>query len=266
MEAQASRARQPGRALLTAPSRTAVLWLGRLAVPVLVLAGWAVAATSSDLVPSIGSSVRALADGFRDGWIGDPLWNTAQSVLGGFAIAAALAVPLGVLLGASRLVGSIFEPLINGLFAVPRIILYPVLLAMFGVGVAAKLWMAMLSAFFPIVMNVSAGVRDVNPTLVKLGRSVHCSRFGLVRKIYLPAATPTVMVGLRIGFSIAFIATIIAEIFASPTGLGRLIQRAYATQDFARMWGIVLLISVIAFAINLAMWSIERRLRSGGSR
>lgn len=262
MEASSTTVRPP-HGLLRPLGARSLLWLGRLAVPVVLLIAWAIAARSSSLVPSVGASVDSLVDGFEEGWINDPLWNTGQAVLGGFAVAAAVGVPLGVVFGASRFLGSVFDPIVSGLFAVPRIILYPVLLAMFGVGLQAKLWMAALSAFFPIVMSTTAGVRAVSPTLVKLGRSMNCTRLQLVRKIYLPATTPTLMVGLRIGFSIAFIATIIAELFATPTGLGRELQRAYARQDLPKMWAVVLLISVIAFAVNLTMWSIERRLRSG---
>ena len=185
-----------------------------------------------------------------------------KAVFGGFAIAAAVGLPLGIALGRSRFLGSVFDPLIAGTFAVPRIIIYPVLLAYFGVGVSAKLWMAAISAFFPIVMNTTAGIRDVNPTLVKMGRSMSCNTVQLARKIYLPAAAPTVAVGLRIGFSISFISVIIAELFASAEGLGRVVDRAYAFQQLPRMYSVVLLIALIAFAGNLVLWTLERRLRS----
>jgi NitT/TauT family transport system permease protein len=242
--------------------RPAAVWLGRAAVPVLLVAAWAIAATSSSLVPGVGATVDALAGGFRDGWIWDPLWSTGQAVLTGFLYAAVIGIPLGAVFGVSRFAGRVFDPFVSGLFAVPRIVVYPVLLAYFGVGLSAKLWMAALSALFPILMSTTAGVREVDPTLVKLGRSVNCSRLQLARKIYLPAATPTLMVGLRIGFSIAFIATIVAELFASTDGLGRVLQRAYAQQDLPRMWAVVVLITAIAFVVNLVLWSLERRLRT----
>jgi NitT/TauT family transport system permease protein len=259
MAAHASTAVRPGARGL---SRRTRLWLGRLAVPPVLALLWALAAARTDLIPGIGATVSKLVEGFTEGWILDPLWDTGQAVLGGFAIATALGVPAGIALGRSRYLGRLFDPVVDGLFAVPRIILYPVLLAAFGVGVQAKLWMAVISAFFPIVMNTAAGMRDVSPTLEKLGRSMNASRLQLVRKIYLPAATPSVMVGLRIGFSISLIAVIIAELFATPKGLGRLIERAYAFQDLPEMFAVVLLICLIAFASNLGLWTLERRLRA----
>ena len=249
----------PSGALLSPAAR---LWLGWLAVPLVLVLIWVVAASSSDLIPSLGTTVSALAEGFTDGWIYAPLADSMKAVFGGFAIAAAVGLPLGIALGRSRFLGSVFDPLIAGTFAVPRIIIYPVLLAYFGVGVSAKLWMAAISAFFPIVMNTTAGIRDVNPTLVKMGRSMSCNTVQLARKIYLPAAAPTVAVGLRIGFSISFISVIIAELFASAEGLGRVVDRAYAFQQLPRMYSVVLLIALIAFAGNLVLWTLERRLRS----
>ena len=243
-------------------SPRAKLWLGWLAVPLVLVVIWVVSASSSSLIPSLGSAISSLVDGFGDGWIYTPLADSMQAVLGGFVIAAAVGLPIGFLLGRSRFLGSVFDPLIAGTFAIPRIIIYPVLLAYFGVGVSAKLWMAAISAFFPIVMNTTAGIREVSPTLVKMGRSMSCSTVQLARKIYLPAAAPTVAVGLRIGFSISFISVIIAELFASAEGLGRLVKRAYAFQQLPRMYSVVLLISLIALAGNLILWTLERRLRS----
>jgi NitT/TauT family transport system permease protein len=250
---------QSQRALLGSSAR---LWLGRLSVPAVLVVVWVVVADSTTLVPTLGSTISALVDGFGDGWIRAPLADSMQAVIGGFLLAAGAGLPLGILLGRSRYLGSVFDPLIAGTFAIPRIIIYPVLLAYFGVGLSAKLWMAAISAFFPIVMNTTAGIREVNPTLVKMGRSMSCSRRQLALKVYLPASAPSVAVGLRVGFSISFISVIIAELFASSQGLGRVVDRAYAFQQLPRMYSVVLLISLIAFAGNLLLWTLERRLRA----
>jgi NitT/TauT family transport system permease protein len=241
--------------------RTALL-LGRLAVPAVLVLAWAVVASSSTLVPSVGATTSALVDGFSDGWIRAPLWDSMQAVLGGFAIALAAGVPLGMLLGRQRFLGDVVDPLVSGLFSVPRIIIYPALLAIYGVSLQAKLWMGAISAFFPILMSTTAGVRAISPTLPKLGRSMGAGTAQMVRKIYFPAAMPTIMAGIRIGFSISFISVIIAEFFAASEGLGRVIHRAYGFQQLPRMYAVVLLIALIAFAGNLALWSLERRLRA----
>ena len=240
-------------------------WLGWVLVPVLVVLAWAVGAQASSLLPSVQDTIEALADGFAEPWIVAPLWDTAQAAVGGFGLAAIAGLPLGFLLGRSPYLARMLGPLIEGAFAVPRIIVYPVLLAWLGVGLSAKLWIAAISAFFPIVLLTAAGIRDVSPTLTKLGRSLSCSPLQMARKIYLPAAAPSVMVSLRIGFSVAFIAVIIAELFAASQGLGKLVSQAYGFQQLPRMYAVVLLILFIALAGNLVLWMLERRIRSAST-
>jgi NitT/TauT family transport system permease protein len=245
--------------------RPGPLVVGRLLVPVVVLGIWEVSSTRSELIPSIGSTVESLADAFATKDLASSLVDSMQAVGGGFLIAAVVGVALGILLGSSRRLAAVVEPLVTAAFAVPRIVLYPVLLAAFGVGLSAKLWMAVLSAVFPILLNTAAGVRDVDPTLVKLGRSVGCSGLSMARRIYAPAAAPAIMVGIRLGFSVAFISVIIAELFAAAEGLGLVIQQAYAFQDYATMFGVVLLVTAIAFGANLVLWILERRLHAAVS-
>ena len=236
------------------------LW--RLGLVLAVVALWIAAAQASELVPPIGATLAELADGFTSGWIYDHLVPTTRAVLTGFLVAAAVGFPTGYVLGRSRFLGAVFEPLVAGAFAVPRIIFFPILLQVFGVGVNAQAAMASISAFFPIVVTTVAGVRDVSPLLVKLGRSMNLSRLQMVTKIFVPAAAPSLMTGMRIGFSISFITVIIAEFFAARSGLGLLTSRAYGQLNLPRMYAIVLLIVLIALAGNLTLWFIEKRLRS----
>lgn len=240
----------------------AVVIACRLALPAILLIAWAVAASSSRLVPSIGATADSFVDGFVDGWIVSPLLDSLKAVVLGFLIATMIAVPAGVVLGRSPFLGAVFDPIISALFAVPRIILYPVLLAAVGVGLGAKVWMAVISAVFPIALNTIAGTRGVSPTLVKLGRSLASSRLQMATRIYLPAALPAVMVGIRIGLSISFVSVIISELFAAKNGLGLLVQQAYGLQQYPKMFAVVVLIALIAFCGNLVLWSLERRVQS----
>jgi NitT/TauT family transport system permease protein len=234
---------------------------GRIAVVVLVFGVWLLASRSTDLVPGVGPTLATLADGFRAGWVLPGLRATAAAVALGFGCSAALGFPLGYLLGRSRLLGELLDPLVAGAFAVPRIIFYPILLSWFGVGVLAESTMAALSAVFPIAVLTTAAVREVaRGPLPKLAGSLNLSEAQLLTKIYLPAILPTVMVALRIGFSVAFIAAIIAEFFAARAGLGLLAARAYALLDLPRMFAVVLLILLLGLLGNVALWSAEQRL------
>jgi NitT/TauT family transport system permease protein len=234
----------------------------RLAVPVILAGLWYAVAPLTDLVPSPTAAVAELWDGFSTGWIYPDLRATAGAVGTGFLLGAVTAFPLGYLLGRVRTLQLIFEPLLAGTFAVPRVIVYPILLTVFGVGFQAETAMVAISAFFPIVMSTTASVRQVSPILIKLGRSTGAGPGRLAVKIVIPAAAPGIMVGVRIGFSIAVIAAVIAELFAAKDGLGLRISRAYGVLDLPRMYAVVLLVAVAALGGNTLLWWIERRLRS----
>lgn len=235
----------------------------RLAVLVALLLLWAALAPFTDLVPSPISTIVELWDGFATGWIYRGLTATASAVAAGFLLGTLFAFPAGYLLGRNRALRRIFDPLIAGTFAIPRIILYPILLTMFGIGLLAETGMVALSAFFPIVMATAAAVKQVSDSMLKLGRSLQANRLQIASKIVIPDAAPGIMVGIRIGFSISFIAAIIAEFFAAKDGLGLMISEAYAALALPRMYAIVLLVLVIASGGNILLWWVEGRLRHG---
>lgn len=234
--------------------------VARAAVPFVVLLAWQLISPLSDLVPSPADTFGQLVGGFIEGWIYDGLIATGSAIAYGFVLGLAAGFSLGYFMGRSKTLSGIFGPLVAGTFAVPRVIVYPVFLAIFGVGLYAETAMVAISAFFPILMSTAAAVRNVSDSLLKLGRSLNASRIQIARKIVIPAAAAGIMVGIRIGFSVAVIAAIVAELFAARDGLGLMISNAYALQDLPRMYAIVLLIMLAAFAGNMLLWWGERRL------
>jgi NitT/TauT family transport system permease protein len=214
----------------------------------------------SDLVASPAASFSALAELFADGSIYRHQNATLYAVAIGFLVAAFVGFPLGYAIGRNKFLGAVFDPIVAGAFAIPRVIFFPILLQIFGVGVGAQAAMAALAAVFPIMVSTTAGVRAINPLLPKLARSLNLSPLQTVVKIYVPAMAPSLMVGIRIGFSIAFINVIIAEFFAARAGLGLLTLRSYGQLDLPSMYGIIVLLALIALVGNLVLWAVERRL------
>lgn len=251
-----------GRSPRSAPPADIGIALWRAGVLAMVFAGWWLASTRSSLVPSPMATGASLVAGFADGSITAAMIESLKAIALGFVLAAAIGIPLGLALGWWRTLGRIVDPFFTAVFAVPRVVLYPVILAAVGVGTEAKVWMALLSALLPITMNAMGGIRAAPPTLIKLGRSLGCGQLGILRLILVPNALPVLMVGIRIGISISFISVIVAELFAATDGLGLLIQSAYGLQQYPRMFAVVLLVTAFAFAINLSLWLVERRIRT----
>ena len=154
-------------------------------------------------------------------------------------------IVVGLVLGAGRFAGKAFEPYMHYLAPTPKIVFLPILLVLFGVGPGSKIAMGTLSCFFPMVLSVASGVRQVDPVLLRVGRSFHLSLLQTVRKIYLPALVPPIATGLKLGTGVAIIGCLLAEIKMSNRGLGFLIMQYYAQFRIPYMYAALL----IAFAI-----------------
>lgn len=187
--------------------------------------------------------------------------STFSAALFGFGLAIAVGVSWGVFLGVSWYWRSVWEPIILSTYSIPKIILFPIFLFIFGIGLWAQVSMAFIHAVFPIIVNVMTGVKEVNPTLVKVGQSFKANPWQMVSKVYFPSIALSLVVGLRMGFSFSILGVVLSELFASREGLGRLIMRRYAVMDINTMFAAILLLFIVAFVGNLLFWLLEKKLQ-----
>lgn len=233
----------------------------RLALIAVALGGWQIAAEATDLVAPVIPAFRELVDGFREGDLGEPAWSSIRAAFGGFALAVVVALPVGYVLGRSRYLRETYDPVIAGLFSVPRILIYPVMLSIFGIGLDAKLVLGALAAFFPMVITTTAAIHALDPILIRLARSLGANPVQTFVKFELPATAPSIVAAVRLGFSVSFVTVILSEMFVTDAGLGQVVTKAYGLQQQNLMYGVVALIFIGALVVNLALWSVERRLR-----
>jgi NitT/TauT family transport system permease protein len=175
-------------------------------------------------------------------------WNlelTLIEVVVSLVLGSGAGIIVGLVLGGSRFTGKALEPYMHYLAPTPKIVFLPILLVLFGVGPGSKVALGTLSCFFPIVLSVASGVRQVDPVLLRVGRSFHLSLLQTVRKIYLPALVPPIATGLKLGTGVAIIGCLLAEIKMSNRGLGFLIMQYYAQFRIPYMYAALL----IAFAM-----------------
>lgn len=237
----------------------------RVATVLLVLLLWEVVARSglvfNDVVPSLVAIGGALADLLTNA---NFYWNlelTLIEVAVSLALGASAGIAVGLALGAQRFVGKAYEPYVHYLAPTPKIVFLPILLVLFGVGPGSKIAMGTLSCFFPMVLSVASGVRQVDPVLLRVGRSFNLSILQTVRKIYLPALVPPIATGLRLGTGVAIIGCLLAEIKMSNRGLGFLVMQYYAQFRIPYMYGALLIAFIIAAGGNAL---IARYLRLPG--
>jgi len=250
---------------LAARGRFGLVTLIRAATLVLLWASWEGAARSglfyAGALPSSFTIAAAALDLFVMPAFYYNLGVTVLEVAAAMAIGVASGISVGLALGASRFAGKAFEPYLQYLAPAPKIIFLPVFMVMFGIGPGSKVAIGALSCFFPMVLSVIAGVRQVDPVLLRVGRSFQLSLAQTVAKIYLPALLPPIATGLRLGLGVAIIGTLLSEIKMSNRGLGFLIMQDYGRFDIAEMYAVLAVIFVL---VTLANGVIARCLRMKG--
>jgi NitT/TauT family transport system permease protein len=155
------------------------------------------------------------------------LWFSLERVGQGYLLAIVLGVPLGVLIGWSRLAAQMVDPSIQWLRPIPITAWLPFSIALFGIKDFGAIFLITLGAFYPIVVNTTQGARDVDKNLVRAARMMGAGGGALLRRVILPAALPSVFTGLRVGLGIAWTAVIVAEMVAVKSGLGYVLWDAY---------------------------------------
>jgi NitT/TauT family transport system permease protein len=171
------------------------------------------------------------AEGSRLAWIfsGELPHDAVASltrVAGGFFIGTALALPLGLLMGASRVVYELFNPIVQLFRPIPPIAFIPLAILWFGLGNPPAFFLISLGAFFPVLMNTIAGVRSVDAIYLRAAQNLGATRATLFWRVMVPAAMPYILAGVRIGIGVAFIVVIVAEMIAVNSGLGYRILEA----------------------------------------
>ena len=146
------------------------------------------------------------------------------------------------------------------LYSVPKLTLYPILLLTFGLGMSAKVAFGALHGFIPIALFTINAVRNVRPILIKTGRVLNYGTGDMVRRILIPAALPEIFTGIRIGFSLTLIGTLLGEMFASQRGLGYMLMNAMGLHNVDVIMAITLMLVIVAAAVSGALLALDRRL------
>jgi NitT/TauT family transport system permease protein len=236
--AASAAAADPALALLPPQPSRLKAWLVRWVLPALLplglLLAWdlAVRLSGTMLVPSPKEVALMLKDfavgGVYDDAFSETLgihWIKSMSrVYGAFALAALLAVPLGLLIGKNALIRRFVDPTLQLLRPVPVTAWLPLSMIFFGVGPNAAIFLVCLGAFFPIVINTAFGVKSVEPRLFEAAAMLGCKGASMFRQVVLPAAMPSIFNGLRLGHGIAWFLIVVGEMTGVPEGLGAAIM------------------------------------------
>lgn len=228
------------------------MWLVRLASMLVVLGGWQI--VGQRVSPVFLSYPTAIAKAaialIASGELLHALASSLETLAIGFVSAAVLGIAAGLLIGRYRTVEAATDWLINALYATPLVSVIPLVILWFGLGQAAKLFIIILLAIFPIIINTAAGVRNVPQALIDVSTAFAASESQVFVKIILPSAVSYMMTGLRLGIGRAILGMVVAEFFTAISGLGAVIVKYGNQYDTASMFVPILVLMVLGIVLT----------------
>ncbi|MZE75629.1 ABC transporter permease [Streptomyces xinghaiensis] len=242
---------------------TTTIWATRTALLVVMLVLWQAASgrwIDDTFISRPSDIVDRLGTWWADGTLADNTWITVQEIVYGFLLGAVAGALAGYLLGASRFVYRVLDPFIMALYAIPKVALAPLFIVWIGIGMDMKVLLAAVTVFFLVFLNTAAAVREVDQGLVDAVRLMGGGRRQIALKVVLPSSMAGFLTGLKVSVPYALIGAVIGELVASNRGLGYLINDAAAQFDTAGVFATLVVLSLIAGALNILVGLLDRRV------
>jgi NitT/TauT family transport system permease protein len=188
------------------------------------------------------------------------LTETSEAFGLALLIAVASGLSIGFALGTNRFLDDVFEPMLVALYSIPKITLYPILLLAFGLGMASKVAFGAIHGVIPVALFTITAVRNVKPIYLKAGQVMALGPLDMIVRVIFPAALPEIFAGLRIGFSLTLIGTLLGEMFVSQRGLGFLLMSAIGLHNIDLIMALTLLLTLFAGTASVILLAFNRRL------
>lgn len=229
-----------------------------------VIAGIAAWALVSGLglvgLPGPGEVALRAGELFADGTLAEDTGASLTRVLSGFVIGSALAIPVGFLMGWYSIGRAILEPYVQFFRTVPPLALLPLVMVTMGIGEAPKIFVIFLAAFLSCVISTYQGVVSVDKTLINAARVLGANSFVIFARVVVPASSPFILVGMRIGLGAGWATVVAAELLAAPNGLGMRMQQAQQFYDMPTIFVNVIAIGILGLIMDRLLLMVEARL------
>jgi NitT/TauT family transport system permease protein len=231
-----------------------------LAGALAILAAWFLACSAANIPTVVLPSPDKVLDAFigRFDLLVSEGWITLKETLLGFLLAVAVGIPMAVAVANSRPLNLMFYPLLVGLQSVPKVALAPIILVWLGTGIESKLAIVWLVAFFPIIVDTTAGLQSTPKEFVELANSLRASPVQMFMKVQFPAALPFVLTGAKVAITLAVIGAVIGEFVGSSEGLGFLLLSATSQLDTPLAFAALFALSFLGVLVYLMVELVER--------
>lgn len=259
MKIDTKRAAPTHRLTLSASNRDRLL--GILS-PILLLALWEAAVRfgwiDARFFPAPSSVFGQLMTLVESGELWRHMGASLQRLGWGFLLGGIPALAIGLVMGLSRPLRAVFDPLIAATYPIPKSAILPLILLIFGLGEASKIVMVAIGVFYPVAINTVAGVLEINKIYLDVGKNFQANRWQTFRTIALPGALPFIMAGVKLGVGMGLILIAIAEMVGAKSGLGYMIWNAWEILSVETMYVGLLVIALLGFLFTLILNELER--------
>jgi len=230
----------------------------------IVLAAWELlprhGIVNALLLPPLSDALAMLGELLQRGQVREALGVSGMEVLLAFVIAVPLGAALGVLIAENDYLGEVFKPMLFIVFAIPKSIFLPLFILAFGTGIQQKIAYAAFTTTFVVLMSAVAAVESVKQDYLLVARSYGATRMQILLRVYVPSMMPLLLEALRISMIFNFTGVMIAEMYASRTGIGHLIASWGENFQMKQLFAGVVLLAVAAILFNEAVRWLEARV------
>lgn len=186
------------------------------------------------------------------------VWATFYELVWGFGLAC-LGIPMGILMGRSRTFEYLIDPLVSVFYAMPRIALMPLIILILGIGIRSKIALVFLGCFFPILINVFQGMKNVDPLMIDMAKVYGAKGTSLAGKVFIPSIMPYLLAGFRMAVGMGLVMAVVAEFFSGTEGIGYMIALEAAFYHTSALMAWVLVISGLAIFFTELIKYFENR-------
>lgn len=212
------------------------------------------------IFPTPSKIVEALGRILQQGRIGGHFWYTFSETMLGFSIGAIGGIVMGTLIAEFALLEKTILPYLVALQTMPKIALAPVLIIWFGYGMSSKIVISALVAFFPVLVNVIAGLKSLDEQKINLMKALSASRWQIFSKVRLPNSLPYLFAGFDIGIVFAILGAIVGEFVGSQKGLGFMVMQYNLNFDIAGVFATIIILSALGVSLHLIMVWLQRKV------
>lgn len=226
-------------------------------LPIVIIVAWYAATNFSNIpetiLPKIGSVVGTGVEMTKSGQLPTDIGISIGRVIKGFAFSAIIGIVLGSFMGMSRTIESLFLPTVTTIRQIPMIAWIPLIILWAGIGEASKVIIIVIAAVFPILINTISGISSTPKGMIEVSRLYKLSRWKTFMKVYLPHALPQILVGLKLGLGVSWMAVVASELIAASSGIGYRMNEARSLMRSDKVIICMIIIGIIGILMDKAI-------------